>query len=146
VQHDQITALQKGRSHVVQLRNERMETREFCDHRVQAIELELKRLANRLAVQRILYGDSRRSAQSMADAWRGEEVPDLVRIAINTAESQVRERKECIESLEKLEAQFVQQRDERRAELRIAQSDLDLVDRDLAQIDERISGIRGFTL
>ncbi len=144
VQDNQITALQAGRTQIVRIRTDCLETRDFCDDRVQAIELELKQLANRLAVQKTLYLDSRKSAQSMADAWLSKAVPDLIRIAMDKANSQVMERKESIESLEKLETRLVQQRDERHAELRIAQRELDQAERELAQVDERITEIRGF--
>jgi len=63
---------------------------------------------------------------------------------MDKANSQVMERKESIESLEKLETRLVQQRDERHAELRIAQRELDQAERELAQVDERITEIRGF--
>lgn len=144
VQDDQLGALRSARDKIVRVRTDRLTARENCDHDVQGVGLALSRIENRLAVLAIQCDDYEKSAKSLSDAWLGIEMPQLVRADLDEKHTRLKRATDEIDKLKKSHDDLTDERDSRRAALRLAQDSLDKAEAELRQVDQRITEIRGF--
>lgn len=145
VQDEQLAALQAVRDKIAYIvRPDCLKKREVCDHAVQAVDLELRRISNRLANLAIQRQNCEQSVRSLTDAWLGKEIPELIREELDERGQQLKQVTDSIGELENSQKILNKKRNDRSAALQLEQTRLDKVEAELRQVDQRITEIRDF--
>jgi hypothetical protein len=144
IRDNQLNALQGSRDRISAIRTERIKQKEACSTVVASFNLVLQRLEDEKALfirRRDKIGGAMRT---IAETWLGHDVPELVRKEIQEKQEAVDILSDSIAKSESKIKQLVDARDQRQAQLELAEESVANAENDLKQVDIQIAAIRGF--
>jgi hypothetical protein len=144
VQKNQLSALQASRDRISAILTERLKQKDACSTVVASFNLTLQRFEDdkALTIRRRAKIDG--AMRIIAETWLGHEVPELVRKEIQEKQEAVDTLSDSIAKSESKIKQLADTRDQRQAQLELAEESVANAENDLKQVDVQIAAIRGF--
>ena len=144
VREDQITALGQARSKIAAVREERQARVEECRRGIEAIDLALQRLENRLRLLAIPRADLEKFAQSLSSAYLDSKMPDSIMAELVQKTNQIGQYDAEMKETSEAVSQLTKTRGDLDVNYRLAKDALAKIEAELAQVDRKIADIRGF--